>query len=68
MLQRWFPTKTIINEETNIHTNIYTNIKDIETAYHKESDDHPDNCLAIYNNRCYSSCPDNTCIKKKKQI
>ena len=45
-------SQSIINQETE---------NKIPEEYYKDSD----NCLVLYNNKCYSSCPKGTCISQK---
>ena len=45
-------SQSIINQETE---------NKLPEEYYKDSD----NCLVLYNNKCYSSCPKGTCISQK---
>ena len=47
-----FSSQSIINQESE---------KKYPEEYYKDSD----NCLVLYNNKCYSSCPKGTCISQK---
>ena len=40
-------------------------IKESENKYPDEYYKNSDNCLVLYNNKCYSSCPKGTCISQK---
>ena len=36
-----------------------------DIVYPPEYYENPDNCLAVYNNTCYSKCPEGTCLTQK---
>ena len=52
--------ESIITEKTNSNTQV-------EIIYPEEYFKNPDNCLVIYNNSCYSHCPDGTCLTENEK-
>ena len=40
-------------------------INKVEIIYPQEYYENPNNCLAIYNNKCYSQCPKGTCLTQE---
>ena len=52
--------ESIITERAGTH-------KQIEIIYPKEYLKNPDDCLVIYNNTCYSHCPDGTCLTEDEK-
>ena len=55
------------NTKYNSETNNCTDIINFEITYPQEYYDNPDTCLAVYNNKCYSTCPENTCLTQQDQ-
>ena len=54
----------IINEQKTIESEqtFLTDKKEEEIIYPEEYFRNPDQCLVIYNNSCYSHCPEGTCL------
>ena len=57
--------KCPINYRLDILTHKCIKINKVEIIYPQEYYDNPNNCLAIYNNKCYSQCPKGTCLTQE---
>ena len=55
-----------INKESIITEKTGSN-KQIDIIYPEEYIKNPDECLVIYNNSCYSHCPDGTCLTEDEK-
>ena len=53
------------NYKPDILTHKCIKINKIEIKYPQEYYENPNNCLAVYNNKCYSQCPKGTCLTQE---
>jgi len=50
------------SDQTKGTDNLINNHSEFQKIYPDEYYEKPEKCLVIYNNKCYNSCPENTCL------
>ena len=64
-LENEISSENMENEMSSVNMVNEINNDVFEIKYPQEYYDNPDKCLAIYENKCYSKCPENTCLTQR---